>query len=200
MPVEPRRAGVAAALAGLALLLACTSAPAPASRVHVQLAGVRDRVEVHRLADGSFRFELRATDGGTLLLTPDALAARVYEEGRHRPWWEHLLNITSPAGIAWVALGLLGQLLFTGRMVVQWLVSERHRRSVVPAVFWWLSLAGASMLLVYFVWRRDAVGALGQLFGWVVYLRNLWLIHRSAPGSPSGASRPSAPPEGVAGT
>jgi lipid-A-disaccharide synthase-like uncharacterized protein len=63
-------------------------------------------------------------------------------------------------------------------MLLQWLVSERTRRSVVPVGFWWLSLVGASMLLVYFIWRRDIVGVLGQCAGWVVYGRNLWLIHR----------------------
>jgi lipid-A-disaccharide synthase-like uncharacterized protein len=89
-----------------------------------------------------------------------------------------VLNITGPAGIAWVAMGLLGQVLFTGRMILQWLTSERARRSVVPVGFWWMSLAGASMLLAYFVWRRDIVGVLGQSAGWMIYSRNLWLIYR----------------------
>ena len=75
-------------------------------------------------------------------------------------------------------LGLLGQVLFTGRMLIQWLASERERRSVVPVAFWWMSLAGASMLLVYFLWRKDIIGVLGQSAGWVVYTRNLWLIYR----------------------
>ena len=88
-----------------------------------------------------------------------------------------LLNITSPIGIAWVALGLVGQVLFTLRMVFQWLVSERRKRSVVPVGFWWMSLGGASMLLVYFAWRRDIVGILGQSTGWLIYVRNLWLIY-----------------------
>jgi lipid-A-disaccharide synthase-like uncharacterized protein len=47
---------------------------------------------------------------------------------------------------------------------------------VVPVAFGWMSLAGASMLLGTFVWRRDIVGVLGQSIGWVVYLRNLRLI------------------------
>jgi lipid-A-disaccharide synthase-like uncharacterized protein len=63
-------------------------------------------------------------------------------------------------------------------MLLQWLVSERSRRSVVPVGFWWLSLLGASMLLVYFVWRRDIVGVVGQSTGWIIYGRNLWLIYR----------------------
>ncbi|MEM7624397.1 MAG: lipid-A-disaccharide synthase N-terminal domain-containing protein [Planctomycetota bacterium] len=97
----------------------------------------------------------------------------------------HVLNITTATGVLWVGLGLLGQLLFTGRMVVQWLVSEKQRRSVVPPVFWYLSLAGATMLLAYFVWRKDIVGVLGQATGWAIYARNVFLIRRSG-GEASG--------------
>ncbi|MEO1236901.1 MAG: lipid-A-disaccharide synthase N-terminal domain-containing protein [Planctomycetota bacterium] len=92
-----------------------------------------------------------------------------------------MLNITTAAGVAWVALGLLGQVLFTARMLVQWLASERQQRSVVPPVFWWLSLVGATMLLVYFVWRKDIVGVLGQSTGWAIYARNLALIYKRPP-------------------
>lgn len=83
---------------------------------------------------------------------------------------------SSASAFWWVALGLLGQGLFAGRMLVQWLVSERERRSVVPVAFWWLSLAGASLLLAYFLWRRDPVGVVGQTTGWIVYFRNLVLL------------------------
>ncbi|MEL7237889.1 MAG: lipid-A-disaccharide synthase N-terminal domain-containing protein [Planctomycetota bacterium] len=78
----------------------------------------------------------------------------------------------------WISVGLLGQVLFTGRMLVQWIVSEKAKRSTVPPVFWWMSLIGASMLLSYFIWRRDIVGVLGQAAGWGIYLRNLWMIYR----------------------
>ncbi|MDY7108046.1 MAG: lipid-A-disaccharide synthase N-terminal domain-containing protein [Planctomycetota bacterium] len=88
------------------------------------------------------------------------------------------MNITTPLGITWVAVGLLGQVLFAGRMLVQWLVSERRGRSVIPVAFWWMSLLGASMLLIYFLWRKDVVGVLGQTTGWTIYMRNLWLIYR----------------------
>ncbi|MEM1109232.1 MAG: lipid-A-disaccharide synthase N-terminal domain-containing protein [Planctomycetota bacterium] len=90
-----------------------------------------------------------------------------------------LFNITTAVGIAWVAVGLLGQLLFTGRMIVQWLASERDKRSVVPPIFWHISLAGATMLLVYFVWRKDIVGVLGQSAGWAIYARNLYLLRKA---------------------
>lgn len=79
----------------------------------------------------------------------------------------------------WIAVGLTGQLLFTSRFIVQWIASERARRSLVPHVFWQLSLAGGAALLAYAIWRRDPVFILGQGAGLVVYLRNLVLIRRA---------------------
>lgn len=79
----------------------------------------------------------------------------------------------------WIAVGLVGQILFTSRFLVQWIASERARRSLVPAAFWWLSLGGGATLLAYAIWRRDPVFILGQAGGLVVYLRNLVLIRRA---------------------
>ena len=79
----------------------------------------------------------------------------------------------------WIVLGLLGQALFTLRFLVQWLRSEREQRSVVPVAFWYLSLGGGLVLLLYAIHRRDPVFTLGQATGLVVYLRNLRLIHRT---------------------
>lgn len=90
-----------------------------------------------------------------------------------------LLNITSWASLAWVAVGFGGQFAFSGRMIIQWWVSEKRRESHVPATFWWWSLAGALMLFSYFVWRQDIVAVLGQSSGIVVYARNLRLIHKT---------------------
>jgi lipid-A-disaccharide synthase-like uncharacterized protein len=73
----------------------------------------------------------------------------------------------------------MGQLVFTGRMLVQWLASERSGRSVIPVAFWWMSLGGAVMLVAYFVWRRDIVGIVGQATGLFIYARNLVLIRKS---------------------
>jgi len=140
-------------------------------------AGVK-RMRIETAADGGRTVVLTMIDGRQERLSPDELIARIDEETRERRWLYRLLNITGPAGIAWVLLGLLGQVVFAGRMIVQWLISERSRRSVVPVAFWWMSLAGASMLLVYFLWRRDIVGVLGQSTGWIIYLRNLVLIFR----------------------
>ncbi len=137
-----------------------------------------DRVRLESDGAGGHWYVLELSRGGEERVRPEELAARVERDQRSRGFWFRLLNISSPIGFAWVAMGLLGQVLFTGRMLLQWLVSERSKKSVVPVGFWWLSLVGASMLLVYFVWRRDIVGVLGQCAGWVVYGRNLWLIHR----------------------
>jgi lipid-A-disaccharide synthase-like uncharacterized protein len=89
-----------------------------------------------------------------------------------------LLNITSWAGILWVAIGFGGQIAFFGRMAIQWVVSEKRGQSVVPEVFWWLSLFGGIALFSYFVWRQDLVGVLGQSTGVVIYARNIRLIYK----------------------
>jgi lipid-A-disaccharide synthase-like uncharacterized protein len=77
----------------------------------------------------------------------------------------------------WVAVGLVGQLLFTSRFIVQWIASERCRESVIPMMFWWLSIGGGLTLLSYAIWRQDPVFILGQGMGLVVYFRNLALIY-----------------------
>jgi lipid-A-disaccharide synthase-like uncharacterized protein len=56
----------------------------------------------------------------------------------------------------WLAVGFIGQLLFTSRFLVQWIASERAHRSVVPLAFWWFSIAGGATLLAYALWRRDS--------------------------------------------
>ncbi len=85
---------------------------------------------------------------------------------------------------AWVLFGLLGQLFFTLRFLVQWLVSERLGRSTIPVAFWYLSLTGGAMLFVYALWyRHDPVFTLGQFVGLFVYGRNLVLIRRGRAGS-----------------
>jgi len=78
----------------------------------------------------------------------------------------------------WLGIGLLGQALFSLRFIVQWIASERQRRSVIPAMFWQLSLAGGITLLVYAMYRRDPVFILGQVTGIAVYLRNLHFVRR----------------------
>jgi lipid-A-disaccharide synthase-like uncharacterized protein len=83
-------------------------------------------------------------------------------------------------GMIWIAIGFLGQALFSARFLVQWVTSERARRSVIPRAFWYLSVAGGATLLAYAIHRLDPVFIVGQGAGLFVYLRNLQLIHRQA--------------------
>ena len=78
----------------------------------------------------------------------------------------------------WVVLGFAAQGLFTMRFVVQWLASERAGRSVIPLAFWWFSIGGGLLLLVYALYRKDPVFIAGQAFGVFVYLRNLYFVLR----------------------
>ncbi len=76
----------------------------------------------------------------------------------------------------WLAFGIVAQLLFTARFVIQWLASEKAGKSVMPLAFWFFSMAGGLMTLVYGFVRREPVIIIGQSFGLVVYIRNLMLI------------------------
>lgn len=78
----------------------------------------------------------------------------------------------------WVLLGFVAQAFFTMRFLVQWLASERLGKSVIPLAFWWFSIGGGILLLVYALYRRDPVFILGQGFGVFVYLRNLQFVLR----------------------
>jgi lipid-A-disaccharide synthase-like uncharacterized protein len=78
----------------------------------------------------------------------------------------------------WVLLGFVAQFFFTMRFAVQWIASERAGRSVIPLAFWWFSIGGGLLLLVYALYRRDPVFILGQGFGVFVYLRNLYFVLR----------------------
>ncbi len=88
------------------------------------------------------------------------------------------MKIDIPA--VWLAVGFLGQALFSARFILQWIASEREKRSVVPAAFWWFSLLGGVTLLTYAVHRRDPVFILGQAAGLIVYVRNLHFVRREA--------------------
>jgi lipid-A-disaccharide synthase-like uncharacterized protein len=89
----------------------------------------------------------------------------------------NLHAITLPEWLV-LAVGFGGQALFSARFLVQWVASERAKRSVVPEVFWVLSMAGGVTLLVYAIYREDPVFMVGQATGLAIYARNLWLIHR----------------------
>ncbi len=75
-------------------------------------------------------------------------------------------------------VGLVGQALFTGRFLVQWIASERAGKSVIPISFWFFSIAGGLVLLIYALYKKDPVFILGQSFGTFIYLRNLTFVLR----------------------
>jgi lipid-A-disaccharide synthase-like uncharacterized protein len=97
-------------------------------------------------------------------------------------WWTG----TTPAEKTWLAVGIVGQLMFSMRWILQWLASEKVRASVVPATFWYYSLVGGLMVLAYGLYRLEPVIILGQ-FGVLVYARNIYFLLKG--------ERASAPPE-----
>lgn len=88
-------------------------------------------------------------------------------------------KINSTTDLAWLLIGVFAQLMFSLRFIIQWLSSERERRSVVPTAFWWFSLFGGVTLLAYGLHRGEPVIILGQLFGIIIYIRNLMMIHQA---------------------
>ncbi|WP_036243420.1 lipid-A-disaccharide synthase N-terminal domain-containing protein [Methylobacter luteus] len=76
----------------------------------------------------------------------------------------------------WLIIGFLGQGLFSARFIVQWLKSEREKKSVFPIAFWYFSIAGGVTLFAYAVHRQDPVFIVGQLTGLFIYLRNLYFV------------------------
>lgn len=76
----------------------------------------------------------------------------------------------------WIMLGFFGQAMFFSRWIIQWYASEKRKQSYVPLSFWYVSLAGALMIMVYAFKKVDPVFIIGQLIGIVMYSRNIWLI------------------------
>jgi lipid-A-disaccharide synthase-like uncharacterized protein len=102
------------------------------------------------------------------------------------------LIMLSPETI-WIAIGFLGQGLFFGRWLIQWIASERNAESRMPIAFWYLSLIGGLITLAYAIYRRDPVFIAGQGIGALVYIRNLMLIRRQE-SQPAGAVPPGTRP------
>jgi lipid-A-disaccharide synthase-like uncharacterized protein len=153
--------------------------PVAAVAIPIDWPGYRPTAELLR-TDAGPRYLLTRTDGSQEELLPEVFADRSFAAESRRTPVERLFGVSGWIGIAWVGFGLLGQVIFMGRMVVQWLASERAKRSVVPPAFWFMSLVGSIMLLVYFIWRWDIVGMLGQGLGTAIYLRNIALLRSHA--------------------
>ena len=76
----------------------------------------------------------------------------------------------------WLIVGFTGQFLFSMRFLIQWIQSERHKKSIIPIAFWYFSILGGLTLLAYAIYREDPVFIVGQLTGVFIYARNLFLI------------------------
>ena len=112
-----------------------------------------------------------------LLLTPAvAIGALVAKNDIHTLYNSFFRNSEVP--LALLIFGCTGQVIFSLRFLYQWYYSARKHRSVLPAAFWAISLAGALIILTYGLIRLDPVLLLAQGFGVVVYGRNLYLCHK----------------------
>lgn len=89
-------------------------------------------------------------------------------------WWAGM----TPLDRAWLGIGMFGQLMFTGRWFVQWIATERARRSIVPATFWYFSFFGGLLVLAYGFYKADPVIIVGQ-FGVFIYARNIYFLLRA---------------------
>jgi lipid-A-disaccharide synthase-like uncharacterized protein len=93
-------------------------------------------------------------------------------------WWQGMTTLD----LIWLGVGLAGQLMFTARWFVQWIASERARRSIVPETFWYFSFFGGLMVLAYGFYRMDPVIILGQ-FGVFIYGRNIYFLMKLKQGT-----------------
>ena len=107
----------------------------------------------------------------------------------------HLIADAAIAGVTvngWKILGWSGNLVFGARFIIQWIASERARKSVIPVGFWECSALGSLLMLSYFaIYQRDSVGVLSTAMPLPIYLRNLYFryTHRE-PQHPGNAPRP----------
>ena len=188
-PAPPRRRlkwePAAALISLIAVSLWVVYDPSKGRGEPVQIGNVKGVLAIVEPSAGSsealYRFEPRSGQPGTAMsgaqveayFGPEVRAS--LQESRRNVLFR-MFKVSSWGNLAWIGLGLAGQAAFSGRMLIQWIVSEKSRKSVVPAAFWYLSLFGALALFAYFVWRQDAVGVLGQAPGLVIYVRNLRLL------------------------
>lgn len=100
----------------------------------------------------------------------------------------------SATELTWLAIGFLAQAMFMMRFVIQWVASEKVKRSIVPETFWYFSMGGGLMLLAYSIWRMDPVYILGQALGTVIYARNIYFIwtHKQATSGDARTAEPSS--------
>jgi len=92
--------------------------------------------------------------------------------------WAYLYDVFVAKLDFWLVFGLVAQLLFAGRFLVQWIASERAGKSVMPFAFWIFSMGGGIMTLIYGIVRREPVIIFGQGLATIIYVRNIVLIFR----------------------
>jgi lipid-A-disaccharide synthase-like uncharacterized protein len=80
----------------------------------------------------------------------------------------------------WASVALVGQVVFGGRFILQWIVSEYKKKSHVPTSFWFVSLAGSLILLSYSIHIKNPIFMLGFSLNTLIYIRNLHLIYLHA--------------------
>lgn len=174
----------------LVMLMCCTTqvwADAARERFEFACPGYQKPAFVLRSPNAPPRYEVTRVDGSTETLLGDELAERLVRATTppsELGWLPKLFNARTTPELAWIIFGLFGSAVFMSRMVIQWIVSEKRRQSVVPPIFWWLSLVGSMMLLIYFLWRFDVVGILGQSLPLIIYVRNLMLIYGAKRSNP----------------
>jgi lipid-A-disaccharide synthase-like uncharacterized protein len=122
--------------------------------------------------------------------------------------WNFLLEFIphdSPYDMMWAGIGVVGQVLFMSRFLIQLWKSEKAKKSVLPIEFWYFSIAGGLITLSYAIHRRDLVFTVAQMLGLIIYFRNLYLVHRErreaaelalAQNSAGTALKPGAPDGG----
>jgi lipid-A-disaccharide synthase-like uncharacterized protein len=157
--------------------------PDDATRVTLTIGAVKGALQWQPTPDGQRTFTVLFRDNTSIgpltqaqaeaFLGRDALS-RITTAGNNDLF--RILKVSGWIGVAWVVFGIAGQIVFGGRWLLQWFVSEKTKSSTVPVAFWWLSLVGSIMLFAYFVWRQDIVGTLGQTSGVVIFARNIRLI------------------------
>ena len=80
--------------------------------------------------------------------------------------------------LTWLLVGLIGQLFFSARFIIQWIYSEINKKSIIPVAFWFFSILGGVTLLAYAIHRKDPVFILGQSAGLLIYARNIYFIRK----------------------
>lgn len=121
--------------------------------------------------------------------------------------WNFLLEFIphdSPYDMMWAGIGVIGQVAFMSRFLIQLYKSEKAKKSVLPVEFWYFSIAGGLITLSYAIHRRDLVFTVAQMLGLIIYFRNLYLVYRErrhneeqalAQNSAGGPGQPGLPPQ-----